>query len=352
MEGALFDKRPIAVIWDFDKTLIPGSMQKPLFEHYKVDEGRFWKEADGLFDFYRQRGLEASEDTLYLGHILSYVRAGRFTGLSNGLLRELGAKLTFYEGLPDFFASCQTLVEDNPIFTELGIQVEHYIVSTGFRQMILGSPIAEFVTGVWACEFAEIVPGPDYLLEAGDGSAVRPEAEGGGEIKDIVYTINNTTKTRAIFEINKGVNADSRIDVNAQMAAEDRRVPFENMIYIADGPSDVPVFSVVKQYGGQTFGVYKPADPVEFARASRLARQGRIDAFAEADYRLGRQAAMWIEEAITRMAERMVEARNTQREHDLSVRVGAPPRHGPSEDGPIQTSDPETERSTGELGRQ
>ena len=99
-----------------------------------------------------------------------------------------------------------------------------------------------------------------------------------------------------------------RFESDAQMAAEDRRIPFENMVYIADGPSDVPVFSIVKQYGGQSLAVYEPGKPDKFAKASALSRQGRVDAVAEADYRPGKQAALWINEAVAKVAERMVEA--------------------------------------------
>ena len=76
--------------------------------------------------------------------------------------------------------------------------------------------------------------------------------------------IDNTTKTRALFEINKGTNRNSAIDVNSRIVAEDRRIPFQNMIYIADGPSDVPSFSVVKGNGGIAYGVYNPAKPEEY----------------------------------------------------------------------------------------
>ena len=76
--------------------------------------------------------------------------------------------------------------------------------------------------------------------------------------------IDNTTKTRAIFEINKGTNKNPGIDVNAKVVPEDRRIPLQNMIYIADGPSDVPSFSVVKKGGGKTYAVYNPAVRAEF----------------------------------------------------------------------------------------
>lgn len=103
----------------------------------------------------------------------------------------------------------------------------------------------------------------------------------------VVYAIDNTTKIRAVFEIDKGVNKHpDKITVNGMMAHEDRRVPFEHMIYIADGPSDVPVFSVVGQYGGRTLAVYNPEarQEMDFRQALGLHEQGRVQVFGPADY--------------------------------------------------------------------
>ena len=103
MSTSLFVQNIIAVIWDFDKTLIPGYMQTPLFNHYGVDEGTFWKEVNGLEKEYQARGAEfVSNENLYLNHILTYVKHGIFKGLNNALLRKLGSKIQFCEGLPDF----------------------------------------------------------------------------------------------------------------------------------------------------------------------------------------------------------------------------------------------------------
>ncbi len=321
MSTPIFDERPIAVIWDFDKTVIPGSMQWPLFEKFNVVEDDFWNEANHLDEFYSDQGLDlVSDDTLYLNHILSYVRAGKFPGLNNEMLRALGKQLKFYPGVQAFLAKSKSMIDDDPVYAEHKICLEHYIVSTGLRQMIRGSKIAKLVDGVWACEFAERVAGPGYMNSS--ASTANP-----GEIQEIVYTINNTTKTRAIFEINKGVNRDPNIDVNATIDGADRRVPFENMIYIADGPSDVPVFSILNQYGGQTYAVYDPNSDKEFAQVFELNRQDRVNAFGPADYRSGRQSARWIELAIKRTAEDMVKTRVAQRNLSLSTRVGAAPRH-------------------------
>ncbi len=318
MSRAIFPQNVIAMIWDFDKTLIPGNMQGPLFARYGIDEVAFWDEVDGLEEWYLSRGASrVTRDRLYLDHILTYVREGRMPGLGNALLRELGGEISFYSGIPDFFEIVRKRIESEPAFAEHQITVEHYIVSTGLREMILGSAVAPSMEDVWACEFTEMVAPPDYRSH--QGRLFSPD----GEIKQLTYTIDNTSKTKALFEINKGSNKNRSIDVNAKMAREDRRVPFQNMIYVADGPSDVPVFSIVEANGGRTYAVYKPGSETEFEQAARLLEQDRVDAFGEADYSESSHTAMWLIHAAEGIANRIVR----DRDEALSERVGLPPRH-------------------------
>jgi hypothetical protein len=278
MPRRLFTQSVIAVIWDFDKTLTPNYMQVPLFKKFNVDEKTFWEETNGLAEYYKHGGtVTVSPDSLYLNHILAYVEAGVFAGLTNRVLSELGAEIQFYDGLPDFFKNVKDTVAATAQFAKHGITVEHYIVSTGLRQMILGSKIAEYVDGVWGCEFVEHLAKPGYLKE-------QPALFADGPIQGIGYALDNTTKTRALFEINKGTNKLPDIDVNATVAPEDRRVPFQNMIYIADGPSDIPCFSILNQYGGRTFAVYKPKNVVSFRAVDGLQKQNRVQGIGEASY--------------------------------------------------------------------
>ncbi len=309
----------IAIIWDFDKTLIPGYMQEPLFRHYNVDGRTFWREVNALDAHLRREGNElVARDSLYLNHILAHVREGIFPGLNNRLLRELGAELEFYPGLPEFFREIKDHVACKPHFRKYDIKVEHYIVSTGLRQMIMGSKIAPYVDGIWGCEFVELQLPPGYLQKKSAAAA-----EEDVTIKDIGYVIDNTTKTRAIFEINKGVNKNPDIDVNAHMPREDRRIPFQNMIYIADGPSDVPVFSLINQNGGRCFGVYAKGAREEFAQINELQKQGRIHSFGEANYKQDTQSYLWIMNAVDEIADSI--AKN--RDWVLTHRLGRPPKH-------------------------
>jgi hypothetical protein len=293
----------VAFVWDFDKTLTPSYMQTPLFENYGVDQKAFWKEVNGLVDHYRDRGLQVSRDTAYLGHILAYVRAGKFPDLTNEKLREFGALIPLAPGMPNFIERTHDRIRSDERFQRHRITVEHYIVSTGLRQMIEGSPIREHVNGVWACELLSDPAGPGYLGRDTECDSLT------GELTQVGYVLDNTTKTRAIFEINKGVNHDPGIDVNARMAEDDRRVPISNMIYIADGPSDVPVFSVVNQQGGRTFAVYTLGPPSNFDGVKRLQDDGRVQGIAQADYQVGTTADLWLMSSMVEIANDICERR-------------------------------------------
>jgi hypothetical protein len=317
MATTLFTPNTIACIWDFDKTLIPEYMQSPLFRRYGVDESSFWNETNKLAEHYRKRGYHLSPEIAYLNHLLTYVLSGLLKGLNNKILFECGADIKFYAGLPEFFQKLKTAVQERPEYQKHEISLEHYVVSTGIAPMIRGSAIAAQLDGVWACEFIENPLQPGFLQQN------ELSIEATAEIAQIGMVIDNTTKTRALFEINKGTNKNPAIDVNSKMAPEDRRIPFQNMIYIADGPSDVPSFSVVKGNGGMAYAVYNPAKPEEFAQNDRLRQSGRIDHYGPADYTDGSSTAQWLRMHIRQICDRIV----ADREAAVLARAAKPPRH-------------------------
>ncbi|HTT57443.1 MAG TPA: HAD family hydrolase [Opitutaceae bacterium] len=317
MATTLFTQNIIACIWDFDKTLIPGYMQGPLFRHFGIDEARFWAETNRLVEQYARRGYRISGEISYLNHLLTYVIAGQMPKLNNRLLRQLGAELQLYPGLPEFFARCKGFVREKPEHRKHEIQLEHYIVSTGLAEMIRGSAVAPFVEGIWGCEFIENPLQPGFLQQK------EFDLTAEAEIAQIGMMIDNTTKTRALFEINKGTNKNPALDVNARIPVEDRRIPFEHMIYVADGPSDIPCFSLVLERGGKTFGVYNPGRPDEFKQNDQLRRADRIDHYGQADYREGTDTSNWFRLQIGEIADRIVAAR----EAAVAERVARPPRH-------------------------
>ena len=307
----------VACIWDFDKTLIPGYMQAPIFKAFGIDEETFWKEVNALPEIYARRGTRVSQDTIYLNHLLSFVKNGCLKGLTNQRLRELGGELKFYPGLPDCFEALKTVTSQHEAYRKHNIKLEHYVISTGLAEMVRGSAIAEHMDGIFGCEFIEAPLPPNYSRQ--DELPLEMEFE----ISQIGTIVDNTIKTRYIFEINKGGNKNPQIDVNASMDRVDRRVPIDRMIYVADGPSDVPVFSVVKGNGGKTFAVFNPESEGEFAQNDALLHAGRIHAYGPADYTAKSTTAKWLRMHVGRICDAIVE----ECEANLSAKVSRAPRH-------------------------
>lgn len=318
-----FEQNIIAMVWDCDKTLISSYMQDPLFKHFNVDGGRFWREVNALKAYYGKRGISINSDTSYLNHILTYVQVGLFKGLNNALLREFGKELKFYPGLPQFFGEVKDLINNDEKYKAFDIRLEHYVVSTGFAETIRGSAIAPFVDGIYGCEFIEAPALPGYLDGLEDGTSFVDAAEK-PEISQIASALDNTSKTRYLFEINKGSNKyPETIDVNSSIARESRRVPFENMVYIADGPSDVPAFSILNYNGGSTFAVYPKGDVKAFRQVDALRRDNRVQMFGEADYETGSQSWLWLTEKVRAIADAIVERKQAA----IRNSAGAPPTH-------------------------
>jgi len=317
MANLLFTQNIIACIWDFDKTLIPEYMQSPLFKRYGVNESEFWKETNTLVEEYHKRGYRLSGEIGYLNHLLTYVLSGKMAGLNNKILKEIGNDIEFYPGLPEFFEESKKWVSEKPEYIKHEIKLEHYVVSTGLAQMIRGSKIASCLDGIWGCEFIESPLQPGFLKQG--ELSISAEAE----IAQIGMVIDNTTKTRALFEINKGTNKNASIDVNSVIKSEHRRIPFSNMIYIADGPSDIPSFSVVRSNGGKTYAVHNPDRNDEFIQNDKLSQSGRIDHYGIADYRLNTVTSQWLKLQIKSICDRIIH------EKDYSVRKisSPPPKH-------------------------
>jgi hypothetical protein len=277
---------------------------------------------------------------------------GRLPGLSKKKLTQYGERLTFYPGIPEIFSVLKGDVEGDERCRANGVSLEHYIVSSGNAETIRGSKVAPWVDGIFACEFLENEmeiegkrslaqidgkrladsderenSGPEEIYENSDQMTLAVEENiGVGEVREIAqiaYVVDNTQKTRCLFEINKGSNKNVAIDVNAKMEDRSRRIPFKNMIYIADGPSDIPAFSLIRSRGGKAFAVYNPASDREFEQNDRMLAEGRIDAYGPADYRLEEPTAKWIRMHVQKIVQRIL------REQELlgEKLTNKPPEH-------------------------
>ena len=323
MANSAFEQNIIAMVWDCDKTLISSYMQEPLFRRFNVDGAKFWQEVNALKTRYAAQGISVNSDTSYLNHILTYVKAGLFKGLNNKMLREFGKELVFYPGLPDFFGEVKKLIEEDPKYKAFDIRLEHYVVSTGFAETIKGSAIAPFVDGIFGCEFIEDVLQPGFLDDT-RSQAPGSRYEDSKEISQVACALDNTSKTRYLFEINKGSNKyPETIDVNSSIARSSRRVPFENMVYVADGPSDVPAFSILNYNGGSTFAVYPKGDVKGMRQVESLRRDGRVQMYGEADYSEATTSWLWLTEKARAIADKIVATKQAA----IKNSAGAPPTH-------------------------
>ena len=206
-----------------------------------------------------------------------------------------------------FFSELQAIANEEE-FNGQDFKIEHYIISTGLAQMVKGSKIFPFIEDVFACEFIETALPPNYLSQS---ELYLPLDL---EISQVGMTVDNTIKTRFIFEINKGCNKNPSIDVNSAIEHEDRRIPIDQIIYVADGPSDVPVFAVVKQMGGKTYAVYDPSNENEFAQTCELVEGARVHNNGPADYSVGSTTYIWMKQKVREILRQMLRKKTNELE--------------------------------------
>jgi hypothetical protein len=286
----------IAIVYDYDQTLSPNYMQdEVIFPTFGIDAKKFWSRCHALV---KEQGYDS--ELAYMKALLDYLDIDRPT---NARLRELGSGLQFFPGLPEMFEEFKTGLLTTQHEAH-GIKVEHYIISSGLKALIDGSRLSQHVRAIFGCEFAE----------DGDGRITFPRR-----------IISHTQKTQFLFRINKGL-LDYSEDVNDHMPADLRPVPFEHMIYIGDGPTDVPCFTVVRQHGGHAIAVYNPDDPSRssFKKCYQLSTHAdRVRHIAPADYRRGSHLRLLLEQMVAEVADKIIQ----RRADDLEAATIRAPKH-------------------------
>ena len=247
-------KKPIvALIYDFDGTLSPGNMQEFGFiQAVGQTPEEFWAKSDQI-----AIGQDAS-------NVLSYMKLMYDEAQKNGIklrhsrFREFGKHIELFDGVREWFGLI------NEYGRSRGVRIEHYINSSGLKEIIEGSPIAH--------EFKHIFAGTFIYDENG-------EAEWPG------IAVDYTAKTQFIFKISKGIFSarDNKI-VNSSVAEDKKRIPFPQMIYFGDGDTDVPCMKIVSMFGGNSVAVYNPTDDKKKKVAQKLLRQGRVNFYTPAVY--------------------------------------------------------------------
>lgn len=247
-------RKPIvALIYDFDGTLSPGNMQEFGFIqaiHQTPEE--FWRKSDGI-----ARGQDASNILSYMKLMFDEARRSGIK-LTRTDFRRYGAEIKLYEGVREWFRIV------NAYGASKGVVIEHYINSSGLKEIIEGSPIAS--------EFKHIFAGSFIYDENG-------EAEWPG------IAVDYTAKTQFLFKIQKGIfsSRDAK-RVNESVAEDKKRIPFSHMIYFGDGETDVPSMKVVGMFGGHSVAVFDPEIQSKRAAAQKLLRQGRASFITPAVY--------------------------------------------------------------------
>jgi hypothetical protein len=267
-----------ALIYDFDGTLARGNMQEVTFiPSVGMGVGDFWGEADRL-----TRSADGDNILMYMQLMLQRAREnGR--PVTRSLLRAHGEEVRLFDGLKSDLTGRGWFERIDEIGSRYGLEIEHYIVSAGLEEMIEGCPIRPAFRHVFASKFAY----DDH------GVAIWP-----------AVGVNYTTKTQYLFRINKGVlNHWDHARINKFIPDDDRAVPFERMIFIGDGDTDVPTMKMMHTKGGFSIAVYDPRNSErDQQKIYSLISEDRVNFVAAADYREGQPLDLIVKGLIGRIA--------------------------------------------------
>lgn len=263
------EKPVLAICYDFDKTLSPDDMQAQGFiQSVGYDVGEFWKQSNGLAS-----GNDMDQNLAYMLMMQQAAEGKKL--FTRGELMKCGKEVALFHGVKDWFKRICTYGEEH------GVLVEHYIISSGLKEMIEGTDVAG--------EFKKIYASSFFYNEK--GVAIWP-----------AQVVNYTNKTQFLFRIEKGVLDINDPGVNDSFAPDEMRVPFRNMVYIGDSDTDVPCMKLVNVNGGYSIGVYN-ADTMDKTKVYKMMRENRIKYYAPADYSEGKELDILLKAIIDRTAE-------------------------------------------------
>jgi len=254
---AAFDKKTIAMVYDFDGTLSPRPMQEYAFlPSIGEDASAFWKETSRI-------AAEQKADPMITYMRLLYTKAkDKGVTIDRDSLVAQGAAVELFAGVEQWFDLINRYVAASG--ASHGVTVRHYLISAGLTEIVEGTKIFPKFHNVFASAYSfdpYELPYPKRV-------------------------ITDTGKTQYLFRINKGIE-DLGLSINDHMPEDDRPVPFSNMIYFGDGDTDVPSMAVTRKNGGYAMAVHAPGKDRD--KCTKLFDAGRCDFFAAADYRDGQE---------------------------------------------------------------
>lgn len=266
----------IAIVFDFDETLGPDTISF-LLKEQNISPSGFWKEVNQMVE-------NGWDPPLAYMHLLLNLSEEKKLDISKQFLKRLGKKLPLFPGLPSALKELKQFVLHNSTLNKSHTILEIYILSGGLEEIIKNTKLAPFVNGIFGCKFAY------------DKKNSQPIG--------IQSAISFTEKTRFLHGIRKGIDALTlRTDpyrINDVISFQIQRIPFSRMIYIGDGPSDIPCLSPVVKEGGIGIGVSAPFGT--FKKGYELARGKRITVGPyTANYERGSDMRKILEEAILRI---------------------------------------------------
>lgn len=257
MDSRRFKHNVIALVYDFDGTLTPQPMQEyTILPEIGIRNGkRFWQEVQR-----ESRETKGERIVTYMRLMIEKSQARKYA-VTADVLGNLATKITYFPGVTTYFSRIDKYARDN--FAR--VQLRHYVISAGLKEIISGANIAKHFYRIFASEY--------YYDEY--GKAIFPKV-----------IVNDTLKTQFIFRINKG-KEELHENINLHMPMHLRPIPFQNILYIGDGTTDVPCMTVIRKNGGYAIAVHKWGSARGKKTCRELLKAERVDFIAQADYRSG-----------------------------------------------------------------
>lgn len=274
----------VAICYDFDKTLSPKDMQEfGLIPKLNCSSKEFWDQSNGMA---KKEGMDK-----ILAYMMTIIKkAGHDISITKKDFNSLGKDIELFPGVETWFERV------NKIAQEAHVNVEHYIISAGLKEIIQGTSIAPCFKEIYASSF----------LYSASGEAYWPR-----------QVVNYTTKTQYLFRINKNcLDLSDEDSVNEYKEDEERRIPFTNFIYIGDSETDIPAMKIVKNGGGIAIGVYDPHTK-NMDKVMPLLKQKRIDFLTPADYSENSRIEQLVTKSLKKISESNALTRLNRRQKEM-----------------------------------